>query len=70
MYNDPTDYRESDFICRGQLRVWNEDGSDFEVLPFDETIKVEQGSSEEVMEAALAEELKCNVEDLINVNYK
>jgi hypothetical protein len=70
MYNDPTDYRESDFICSGTFRKWNEEGSAFSVKPFRVEVSVEEGAGEEVMEAALAEELKCNVEDLINVNYK
>ena len=70
MYNDPTDYRESDFICSGTYRLWNEEGSDFSVKPFRVEVKVEHNASEELLEIAVAEELSILSEDLINVNYK
>jgi catalase len=66
----PENYRESDFICSGTYRLWNEEGSDFSVKPFRVEVSVEEGSGIELLEIAVAEELSILSEDLINVNYK
>ena len=68
--SSPENYRESDFICSGTYRLWNEDGSDFSVKPFRVEVKVEEGASCELIDIAVAEELSILSEDLINVNYK